>query len=150
MIARIAWTTRFWNSASPVAAVLSAALAASALTGCGEAGPVFAEVNGKVLLDGQPMTKGFVITQPPAGRGANGPIGPDGTFQLTSGREPGALVGAHQVAVVAYENPGAAGAEADMGRLIVPLRYTSPASSQLTIEVTESGPNNPVLNLTSK
>ena len=136
-----------WKQLSLVFALMLAALSS---LGCGDGGPAFAEVQGKVLLDGKPMTKGFVITQPSAGRGANGAIQPDGSFELSSGRKAGALVGSHAVAVVAYENPGAEGAEADMGKLLVPLRYTSPMSSKLTIDVTEEGENSPVLELSAK
>jgi hypothetical protein len=126
------------------------ALAAFSSLGCGESGPAYADVEGKVLLDGKPLTKGFVTTQPAAGRGANGAIQSDGTFELNSGRIPGALVGTHAVAVVAHENPGAEGAEADMGRLLVPQRYVSASSSPLSIDVQEDGENAPVLELTSK
>jgi hypothetical protein len=130
--------------------VVGLTVVALSTIGCGDGGPAFAEVRGKVLLDGKPMTKGFVTTQPSAGRGANGAIQPDGSFELSSGRVPGALVGPHAVAVVAYENPGAEGAEADMGKLLVPQRYTSPMSSQLSIEVKEDGDNAPVLELSAK
>src|SRR5687768_15449484 len=107
--------------------VVGLALAAIASLGCGR-GPEFADVQGKVLLDGKPMAKGFVITQPAAGRGANGEIQSDGTFQLSSGRVPGALIGAHSVAVVAYDKGGTEGAEADSGKLIIPRRYASPTT----------------------
>lgn len=135
-----------WRQSSSLAAL---ALAGLAPLGCSD-GPTFAEVQGKVLLDGKPMTKGYVITQPAAGRGANGEIKSDGTFELSSGRLPGALIGAHAVAVIAYEKGGAEGAEADMGKLLIPRRYTSPESSQLTIDVTEDGENAPVLELSAK
>jgi hypothetical protein len=95
------------------------------------------------------LTRGNVITQPAAGRGSNGTIAGDGTFHLSSGREEGALVGTHAVAVVAYSKEGPLGAEGDPGDLIVPQRYTSPKTSELTIEVTEDGENEPVLELTS-
>lgn len=107
-------------------------------------------VNGKILLDGQPFTKGGIATVPTAGRGASAHIQPDGTFQLsTFGTNDGALLGTHKVAVAAYEG-GTAGPEGDHGRLLIPQRYTSPESSGLTIEVTEDGPNEPVLKLSSK
>ncbi|WP_428306932.1 hypothetical protein [Lacipirellula sp.] len=116
--------------------------------GCGGSGPSLAPVSGKVLLDGQPLTTGQVLTQPTAGRGANGAIQSDGTFTLSSGREPGAMVGTHQVAVVAYEVGASTSPEAPQGKLLVPQRYTSAENSGLTIEVS-SGENTPTLELTS-
>lgn len=119
-----------------------------ACVGCGDSGPTMAPVRGKVLLDGQPLKFGHVLTQPKAGRGANGEIQPDGSFELSSGREPGALVGAHQVAVVAYEQTGSSSPEAPRGKLLTPQRYASAENSGLTIEVT-SGDNTPTIELTS-
>lgn len=123
---------------------------AAALTscGCGAQGPQLAPVKGRVLLDGQPLKTGQVLTQPTAGRGANGAIQADGSFQLSSGRVPGALVGTHAVAVVAYDGPASSSPEASPGKLLLPRRYTSADTSGLTIEVT-SGENTPVLELTS-
>ena len=116
--------------------------------GCGGSGPTLAPVKGKVLLDGQPLTTGTVSTQPVAGRGANGVIQSDGTFTLSSGREPGALVGTHQVAVVAYEGAASSSPEAPQGKLLTPQRYATAATSGLSLEVT-SGENTPTLELTS-
>lgn len=123
------------------------ALAAS--VGCGDSGPALAPVRGKVLLDGQPLKFGNVLTQPKAGRGANGAIQPDGSFELNSGREPGALIGLHNVAVVAYEGGDAArGPEAAQGKLLTPQRYANAENSGLTIEVVR-GENAPTIELTS-
>jgi hypothetical protein len=109
-----------------------------------------APVKGKVLLDNQPLTKGGVVTLPLAGRGAHGVIQPDGTFELsTYGKGDGASLGPHKVAVAAYEGE-ALGPEADRGKLLVPKHYTNPDSSGLMIDVTEDGPNEPVLELSSK
>jgi hypothetical protein len=117
--------------------------------GCGGKTPSIVPVRGKVLLNGQPLTTGRVLTQPSAGRGANGIIKSDGTFELsTLGDRDGASPGTHKVAVVAYQSVGA-GPEAGPGNLLVPERYTNPESSGLTIEVTADGENAPVLELTS-
>ncbi|HEX6962675.1 MAG TPA: hypothetical protein VF175_12460 [Lacipirellula sp.] len=91
-----------------------------------------------------------MLTQPPAGRGSNGAIQRDGTFQLsTYGKGNGARPGSHQVAVVAYEGTRV-GPERGEGTLLVPKRYTSPATSGLTIEVKVGEENSPVLELTSE
>ena len=108
-----------------------------------------APVEGKVLLNGQPMTAGRVMTTPPSGRGANGIIQVDGTFELkTHNVGDGALVGTHTVAVVAYEGK-ATGPEAGPGKLLVPQRYINDMTSGLTIEVKADEENAPVLELAS-
>lgn len=118
--------------------------------GCGRPGSTVAPVNGRVLLDGQPLTQGRVVTAPSAGRGASGVIQPDGSFELrTSDGLIGALIGTHKVAVVAYEGTGASGPEANYGKLLVPQRYVTPETSGLEIEVKADGDNAPVLKLTS-
>ena len=131
-----------------VHATLAALAAAAALCGCG-GGLELIPVEGKVMLDGKPLTKGHVLTQPTAGRGSNGNIQSDGTFALSSGREEGALVGTHAVAVVAYENESALGAESDFGKLLVPKMYTNFQTSKLTIDVKGDEDNAPVLELVS-
>lgn len=128
------------------------ALAAFGSLGCGGEGPALVPVKGKVLLNGQPLTTGNVTTMPPSGRGAFGPIQSDGTFELTSGREAGALVGLHKVAVVAVEGEAFQGAEAPAtgpAKSLVPQRYNNPETSKLTIEVKADGENAPVLELTT-
>ena len=120
------------------------------LCGCSESGPNLAPVKGKVLLDGQPLSSGRISTVPAAGRGANGAIQPDGTFELTT-ESPGdgAVVGTHAVSVVSYA-PGGEGPEGGRGELLVPERYTTDLTSGLTIEVKPGEENAPVLELTSK
>jgi hypothetical protein len=136
-------TLRGWSA---LAALGNALL----LCGCWGNGLDLAEVRGKVLLDGKPLTKGHVLTQPQAGRGSNGNIQSDGTFELSSGREKGALVGHHAVSVVAWEHENALGAESDFGKLLVPKAYTTFQTSNLAIDVSASGENNPVLELKSQ
>jgi hypothetical protein len=138
--------SRIWYVAScPLLVIVAAAL------GCGSASHDMAAVKGKVLLDGQPLTKGHVGTIPPAGRGAHGNIQPDGTFELqTFANSDGALIGTHKVRVAAYDSSGPRGPESEYGTLLVPQHYTNPETSGLTIEVTEDGPNEPVLELSSK
>lgn len=116
--------------------------------GCGDGLPSVTPVEGKVLLNGKPFTTGRVMTMPDAGRGAGGEIRPDGTFVLTTFNDgDGALPGIHKAAVRAYENPNVTDPEADLGKSLVPKRYTNPITSGLTIEVKPEGENAPVLEL---
>ena len=138
----------FLQSSTCRFSVACLALSVALNVGCGDSGPTLAPVRGTVLLDGQPLKFGHIITHPKAGRGANGAIQPDGSFELNSGREPGALIGTHQVAIMAYEDVGPKSPEAGPGKLITPQRYANAESSGLTIEVT-SGENAPTLQLTS-
>lgn len=125
-----------------------AILAMACCVGCGTTGPAIAPVNGKVLIDGKPLTQGRVVAVPAAGRGANGIIQPDGSFTLST-YEPGdgALVGTHKISVVAYAGAGAGGPESSLGNLIVPRRYINPETSGLTIDVTADGENSPLIEL---
>ena len=117
-------------------------------SGCRPDSPV-GQVRGKVLLNGKPLVTGAVITLPGSGRGAKGVI-VNGEFVLsTFGANDGALVGTHKVAIVANEATRGSGPEAQAGKLLVPERYTNPETSDLTIEVTAHGPNEPLLELTS-
>ena len=117
--------------------------------GCGGHQSNMAEVTGKVLVDGQPLTTGRVNTLPERGRGAQGTINSEGEFTLSSGDlGSGALVGLHHVAVVAVEESPNMGPEAPRKSLI-PMRYANAETSGLTIDVKAGEPNEVVLELTS-
>lgn len=71
-------------------------------TGCGPSGPNVVPVSGKVLIDGQPLTFGYVRFVPTGGRASDAEIQSDGTFELRySGDQKGALVGEHRVEIAA-------------------------------------------------
>jgi hypothetical protein len=130
--------------------IAAVVVAIASCIGCGAKTPPMAPVEGKVLLDGKPLTSGRVSTVPAAGRGANGTVQPDGTFELsTYGKGDGALIGTHGVSVV-VRGAGTSGPEGKQGKLLVPERYTSDLTSELTIEVKADGENHPVLELSSK
>lgn len=122
------------------------------LSGCGtKSSEILVPVEGRVLLNGEPLQSGSVITTPADGRGARGAIGADGHFSLaTRAAGEGAVVGVHRVAVVAYNNAEAAAGnpEAEV-TLIVPTSYTSPDTSEITIDVKEDEENNFTLELDS-
>lgn len=110
------------------------------LFGCGVAGPKTAIVKGTVTFKGKPVPNGTVTFVPASGHHATGEIRPDGSYTLTSFRPgDGAVPGTYKVIVVAMQ---------DMtGRLpedrtplpppIVPNKYTSIATTDLTVEVKE-------------
>jgi len=117
--------------------------------GCQDKKSNLAAVNGTVQLNGQPLAKGAVITEVVGGRGAQGVI-QDGKFQLfTFNANDGALVGTHKVAVTANEVGPGSGPESSSGKSLVPQRYNSSATSELTIDVKAGVVNAPTLILTS-
>lgn len=107
---------------------LAAALLASA-PGCGDdpsrppAGATV-PVKGVVTYKGKPLTRGTLRFEPDAGREAQGEIGPDGSFALSTFTErDGAVPGVHRVAVVG------------LPRNILPVKFHNPGSSQVEVEV---------------
>jgi hypothetical protein len=119
--------------------------------GCaGASGPELAPVKGRVVLDGQPLAKGTITTIPPQGRGARAEIGPDGTFELSTGELGlGAVVGLHRVGVVATESSDPGNPEATT-KFLAPPQYANPESSGLTIDVKPEGSGEVTLELSSK
>jgi hypothetical protein len=73
-----------------------------ALTGCGDGRPDRVPVSGIVLIDGQPLTRGYVKFVPANGRPSVGTIDKAGKFTLTcfDGGD-GAIPGKHRVQVAA-------------------------------------------------
>jgi hypothetical protein len=112
-----------------------------AAAGCGR-GIATAPVEGKVLFQGRPLKFGSVIFQPEAGPPATGNIQPDGTFRLSTFRDgDGAVLGKHQVRITCFESqrPGAQQAVAQQelatGQALIPEKYASFATSELSVEV---------------
>lgn len=140
----------------PACAVWALTLFALAMAGCGDNRPPMAPVKGVVRLDGKPLSFGGVLFQPETGFPAQGAIESDGSFTLST-YEPndGAVIGSHRVQVTCYEGQDPkrslqrSGSEEELGRSLVPERYTYFASSGLMVEVKEK--NDPVvIELSSK
>ncbi len=109
------------------AAFLAAALAVS---GC-DSGPKMVPVSGQVLVDGQPLTVGFVQVAPDGHRAATGKIGPDGRFTLTTTKEgDGTVTGTHKAAVIAVEvlTPSSQ-------KWHAPKKYADVKTAELTVTV---------------
>jgi hypothetical protein len=97
--------------------------------GCGSSaaqGAATLPVKGKVVLKGKPLTKGTIRFEPEgAGKEGFGEIQPDGTFVLTTyKKDDGAVVGNHRVSINTIDKS-------------VPVKYGSPNTSKLEIEVSE-------------
>jgi hypothetical protein len=112
------------------------ALVASALftlVGCGDGRPARVPVSGVVLLDGQPLKRGFVKFVPTNGRPSLGNIGDDGSFALTcyDGGD-GAIPGTHKVQVTSNRIISNTKIEWH-----APSKYADFRTSGIEIEVTE-------------
>lgn len=122
-------------------------LAAAVCCGCGTNRPELAAVEGVVSLDGRPLRRGTVTFESPGRRPATARVEDGRIVEATTYRPgDGVPTGEHRVAVTAREeapvaapvNPGVAKAlpaQAMAGRLLVPPRYTDPATSGLTVKI---------------
>jgi hypothetical protein len=113
--------------------------AAITLAGCGDGRPERVPVSGTVLIDGQPLTRGYVKFVPADGRPSLGKLGDDGKFALTcfDGGD-GAIPGTHRVQVSANRIISANKIE-----WYAPRKYADFRTSEIEIQVVE-----PVDNLT--
>ncbi len=155
-----------------IAALLT--LAVAVWVGC-DSRPKYehATVRGKVTFDGKPVKYGSVLFVPVetpqdgAVRPASGSIAPDGTYELKSEADAGAILGDHKVVVIAVDGgkieAGSAGNAAPApapgpsdgmrkaaGRFksLIPQKYSDPAKSPL-IKKVESGINTIDIELTN-
>jgi hypothetical protein len=112
-------------------------------TGCGDGRPARVPVSGHVLIDGKPLTHGYVRFSPANSRASTGPLDANGRFELTC-FEPGdgVVIGKHAVAVMSQEPIGQTAT-----KWHAPKKYADPESSGLTQEIT--GPTDSItINLT--
>jgi hypothetical protein len=101
-------------------------------SGC-EGRPDRVPVSGKVLIDGQPLTRGYIRVVPSDARASGGEIGPDGRFTLGCfEKADGCVVGTYPVSVYAAEPLGA-----NAKRWLAPRKYADPATSGLTVDIKE-------------
>ncbi len=118
-------------------------LLATSLAGCGDGRPARVPVAGQVLIDGKPLTLGYIRFVPPDARPSGGEIGPDGRFTLTcyDGQD-GAVLATHRIEVAAGED-----LSQSSKRWHAPKKYADATTSGLSQEV--SGPTDSlVINLT--
>lgn len=118
--------------------------------GCSESVAKTAQVRGKVLFKGIAVPNGTVNFIPEnGGTSATGEIQPDGSFKLTTFRSgDGAILGKHKIVIVAMQDNKDTLPEArsPLPPPIVPIKYTSPATSTL-FETVEDKENNFTLDL---
>lgn len=73
-------------------------------TGCGDGRPGRVAVSGQVLIDGKPLTHGFIRLLPENGRVAVGKLNEEGRFAMsTYGKYDGVITGEHRVEIDASE-----------------------------------------------
>ncbi|EAQ81401.1 hypothetical protein DSM3645_23456 [Blastopirellula marina DSM 3645] len=117
--------------------------------GCSSGGSLeTATVTGKVSYQGKPLPYGSISFRPEAGSPAYAKLREDGTYSLsTFGNGDGAVIGKHQVLIIATETDAGiapandSGIEMPVTKSVIPRKYTSFSTSQLTAEVI-SGKNN--------
>src|SRR5262245_28964183 len=122
---------------------LLAAIFASTTVGCGSGGEGLAVVKGKISYKGKAVPNGTVNFLPadPNKPSATGEIQSDGTYSLktfqSSRASDGAVIGKHKVVIVAMQDMASRLPEerVPLPPPIVPIKYTSPATSDLTAEV---------------
>ncbi len=122
-----------------VARLAALVLSLGAGAGCGGAPEAAARlstpvpVSGLVTYKGAPLTRGTVVFEPDAGRPAHGEIQSDGRYTLTTFNSgDGAVVGAHRISI------------SGLNRKALPLKYHSPSSSQIEVEVSGDKSDYPI------
>lgn len=120
------------------------------ISGCGNPHELeTARVEGVVSYNGTPITKGLVVFIPAKGKRATGKIDGEGRFSLTTYSDgDGAIVGAHKVGIIAFENMDqfylayySEKGSHEMPEEIIPKKYADPYSSGLKFQV-QSGQRN--------
>jgi hypothetical protein len=114
--------------------VLSLLLAAGMsllVSGCGNKGPRPVPVSGVVMIDGKPLTGGFLRVVPEGGRPSGASIGPDGRFTLGCfADDDGCLTGTHKVEVQGFKQLSETSRQ-----WLAPRRYASTGTSGLTVAI---------------
>ena len=118
------------------------------LCGCRRDGVALFPVEGKVLLDGQPIRvdgqkgrTGYVVFYPDASRGNSsreeprGEIDAEGNYRVLTGLKPGAAAGWYKVTVGVTEQPNPN--DAYTFTWLVPRDYVDKDTSKLALEVVE-------------
>lgn len=101
--------------------------------GCDDGRPDRVPVSGQVLIDGEPLTHGYVRLVHPTSRPAVGKLDADGRFTLSCYEKgDGAIRGVQQVAIDAKKPIGE-----DRLEWHAPKKYASATTSGIEVEITE-------------
>lgn len=127
----------------PLVRLLLVVACLSVVLGCGRGGEGLAVVKGKITYKGKPVPNGTVNYLPadPNKPSATGEIQADGSYAMQTylGSRPsqGAVIGKHKVVIVAMQDMASRLPEerVPLPPPIVPIKYTSPATSDLKAEV---------------
>ena len=135
-------------------AAIALAMGMLTLAGCGSGnGLDTVPIKGEVTYNGKPLTEGTVAylpVKPGTGRSANGPIGPDGTFSMTTQqRDDGVVKGEYNIVIYAYaphpgepqtreEHEAMAKAGGIKRGYVIPEKYVMPETSGLADTVDEN------------
>lgn len=111
--------------------ILLFAVGIASLLGCGDGRPKRVPVSGQVLIDGKPLTVGFIRLIPDDARPASGRIGPDGRFTLkTFESDDGVVLGTHPVTVRANKMINSTTVQ-----WLAPKEYSREETSELTATI---------------
>jgi hypothetical protein len=114
-----------------------------ASSGCSDGRPEIVPVSGQVLLDGQPLTHGFVRFAPTGTRASTGKLDGEGRFVLSCMDDgDGAIIGEHKVEVIASEV-----LTSTTMKWHAPKKYADGGSSGLSFEVPSDGTDSATFNL---
>src|SRR5262245_59599659 len=117
---------------SRVAKTVFALLLLSAVVGCGDGRPKRVPVSGQVLIDGKPLTHGYIQFAPGDSRASTGGLDADGHFVLTCFEMgDGAVTGKHKVSVMSQEAIGQ-----ETIKWHAPKKYANAKTSGLEQEIT--------------
>lgn len=111
----------------------AAILAAMFCTACSDGRPDRVPISGQVLIDGKPLTYGYIRFVPTGGRASRSKLDADGRFSLGCFEQgDGAIIGQHRVEVSGLEP------KSDWEFCWhAPKKYASYETSGLTVDVTE-------------
>lgn len=114
-----------------------------ALLGCGDGRPPRVPVAGTVLIDGKPLTHGFVRFIPTGARPSQAELDENGQFTLTCfGGQDGAVFGEHAIVV-----DGSEYVSEEARRWHAPRKYADPRTSGLH-ETIDHATNSLIVKLT--
>jgi hypothetical protein len=126
----------------PRRAIFGLLLIFGLIAGCNRSGLNLAYVDGIVTYNGQPVEHAGVLFKPETGPFAMGTTDAEGKFTLITANHPGALIGEHKVGISKTETTATNVQGSRFPRYdvkhVVPAKYASPATSELTATVSKS------------